>query len=422
MDRMESQEERFSNGRGQTLAARLETPVGYRPDEDVPHALFAHCFTCSKDVAAASRISRALARTGYAVLRFDFTGLGNSDGDFANENFTSNVADLVAAASHLRARRVAPVLLVGHSLGGAAVLSAAGEIPEVKAVATIGAPAEPAHVKRLLGGALETIQREGSAPVELAGRRFRISRAFLEDLESQTLARRVHELGRALLVMHAPRDEVVGLGNARALYEAARHPKSFVSLDGADHLLSRREDGEYAARVLAAWASRYAPVAAAEDDPADQQVVGQTLEHGEVRVEEQQRSLRQKVQAGRHAWWADEPTDAGGSDAGPTPYDQLLGGLGSCTAMTLRLYANHKGWPLESVSVTLRHAKIHARDCADCATKEGRIDRIDRIERVIELSGPLNDEQRARLLEIAERCPVHRTLKGEIDIPTRLAD
>jgi putative redox protein len=404
---MQSEKIVFQNGRGAELAARLEHPEG----EAWSTALFAHCFTCSKDGAAASRVSRELGREGLAVLRFDFTGLGNSSGDFGNESFSSNVQDLLAAAAHLRSIGRPVELLVGHSLGGAAVLAAAGALPEVRAVATIGAPSDPEHLKRLLAGSLEAIERDGRAEVELAGRRFKVSRDFVRDLERQRLAERVRDLDRALLICHAPRDEVVGIEHAAALFQAARHPKSFLSLDTADHLLSKQRDAVYAARAIAAWAARYLDLPEPETFPP--------LARGAVRVEEVARPYTQRVRTGRHVLAADEPTEVGGADAGPGPYDYLLAALGACTSMTLRMYADKKQWPLEGVAVDLAHAKIHAEDCADCETKEGQ---IDRIERVVSLRGELDAEQRARLLEIADRCPVHRTLTGEIKIDTRLEE
>ena len=396
----------ISGGSGAKLAARLDRPVG----RVRATALFAHCFTCSKDLAAVTRIARALGRRGIAVLRFDFTGLGHSEGEFASTHFSSNVADLVSVADALRERGTPAELLIGHSLGGAAVLAAASDVPEVRAVATIGAPADPAHVEKLFAGSRETILREGEAEVELAGRSFTIRRQLLEDLEAQALEERVGGLRRPLLVMHAPFDATVGIENASRIFQAAKHPKSFVSLDSADHLLSRQADAEYAAEVLAAWAGRFLPEV--EDALA--------AEPGEVVVRESEPGrLAQDIVAGPHVLRADEPRSLGGDDTGPTPYGLLLAGLGACTAMTLRLYARRKEWPLDEVQVRLRHEKIHATDCEACETETGK---IDRIEKEISLAGPLDDEQRARLLQIADRCPVHRTLHAEVEVETRLAD
>jgi len=375
--------------------------------------LFAHCFTCSKDLGAVRRASRKLRDLGLAVLRFDFTGLGNSEGDFANEDFSSNVDDLIAAAGALRQRGLAPELLIGHSLGGAAVLAAAAEIPETRAVATIGAPSDVAHVAHLFRESLDDIEADGEACVLLAGREFKVRKSFVDDLAEHRLLERVRGLGRALLVLHSPQDDTVGIDHARKIYEAARHPKSFVSLDGADHLLSDSRDSEYVATIIAAWASRYIAEPEREGRPA--------LGDGEVLV----RSLAgsrfgQEVLAGPNRILADEPAKVGGDDAGLDPYELLLASLGACTSMTLRMYADRKGLDLQSVSVRLKHDRIHASDCEDCADHANG--RIDRIERKIELTGTLTEEQRARMLEIADRCPVHRTLLNDKTIPTRLVD
>ena len=395
----------FPNARGQTLAALLQRPAG----EPAAFALFAHCFTCGKDNLAAKRIAEALAERGIAVLRFDFTGLGASEGEFANTNFSSNVADLVAAADHLRRTARAPALLVGHSLGGAAVLAAASQIPEARAVATVAAPSDPGHVAGLFKDQVADIRAEGEGEVVLAGRPFRIRREFLDDVAEQKLLERVKDLHRALLVMHSPTDDTVGIDNATRIFLAAKHPKSFVSLADADHLLTRRRDALYAANVIAAWAERYVETApSAASDDARVVVVSSTGEG----------KFQQAVAVGPHHLLADEPVAAGGDDTGLSPYEYLTAALGACTAMTLRIYADQKGLPLAGVSVTLSHAKIHAADCATCETKEGK---IDRIERTITLEGPLDDAQRARLLQIADKCPVHRTLTSEVEIRSTLA-
>ena len=397
----------FPSASGEQLAARLDLPAG----KPRAYALFAHCFTCTKDIFAAARIAGGLAEQGIAVLRFDFTGLGHSEGEFANTNFSSNVDDLVAAAGYLAQECEAPKILIGHSLGGAAVLAAAPRIPGAVAVATIGAPAEPAHVQHLFQAARPEIEVKGEAEVLLAGRPFRIKKQFLEDIESRRLEEAVGGMRKALLVFHAPRDETVGIDNAGKIFVAAKHPKSFVSLDGADHLLSRKADARYVATVLAAWAGRYISedgAAEALKAPSGTVIVRET---GEGR-------FTQEIAAGAHALRADEPESYGGDDSGPGPYDLLLAGLGACTSMTLRLYAERKKWPLERTTVTMKHAKIHAEDCAECETKEGK---LDRIERRLTLEGPLDEAQRARLVEIADKCPVHRTLHSEVVIETELA-
>ncbi len=395
----------FSGHDGGTLAALLEKPAG----PPVAYALFAHCFTCSKDIFAAARIAAALAERGIAVLRFDFTGLGSSEGEFANTNFSSNVADLVAAAAFLRAEHAAPAILIGHSLGGAAVLAAAGAIPEVRAVATIGAPADAAHVVKNFAADLSRIETTGEAEVTLAGRRFTIRRQLLEDLEGTRLADCVAGLRKPLLIFHAPRDATVGIENAAALYAAAKHPKSFVSLDDADHLLTRKADAVYVAEVLAAWVSRYVP-----QPDAPRTTDG-------LRVTETGASPFQlAAEAGRHRLVVDEPVASGGTDSGPDPYSYLAIGLAACTALTLRLYARHKGLALGRISVAIDHGKVHAADCRDCG--EGREGRIDRFERIISVEGGIDPALAPSLLAIADKCPVHRTLEGSPAVVTRLAD
>lgn len=396
---------RFRGAFGDELSARLEQPRG----EVRGHALFAHCFTCSKDLRAAREISRALADSGFAVLRFDFTGLGESEGDFAGSNFSSNVGDLVAAADFLRAEREAPRLLVGHSLGGAAAIVAAARIVEVRAVVTIGAPSEAAHLRDTLLRDNPELEGSEEAEVELAGRRFRIRRELLDDLEAQNVEAVVAGLERPLLVLHAPEDEIVGIEHAERLFATARQPKSLVALDGSDHLLTDPAAARRAAEVLAAWAGRYA----SGEGPAP----GADLGQGEVVVSGGATGYAVEAVSARHRWGADEPVEQGGGDTGPTPYDLLLSALGACKTITARMYADRKGWPLKGVRVLLRHSRIHAEDCANCETKEGMLDRIDS---ELELLGPLADGQRERLHEIADRCPVHRTLKSEIDIQSRL--
>jgi uncharacterized OsmC-like protein/fermentation-respiration switch protein FrsA (DUF1100 family) len=400
----------FPGADGQQLAATLDLPEG----APTAFALFAHCFTCGKDVLAAKRIAVALAAKGIAVLRFDFTGLGSSEGDFANSTFSSNVADLVRAADHLRDTRQAPAILIGHSLGGAAVLAAAAQIAEAKAVVTIAAPSDPAHVTGLFADRVEDIRKHGKVEVSLAGRPFNIKREFLDDIAEQNLMAHVSQLHKALLVMHSPTDDTVGIDNATRIFVAAKHPKSFVSLAGADHLLSERRDGMYVADVIAAWAQRYIELAVSET-AAD---LGEAPRNVVVR-ETRRSKFQQTVSIGPHRLLADEPISAGGEDTGPGPYDFLLAGLGACTSMTMRLYADRKSLPLERVTVTLKHSRIYAEDCASCETKAGMLDQIDR---TIAMEGALDAEQRGKLMEIADKCPVHRTLTSEIHIVTHAAD
>jgi putative redox protein len=396
----------FAGSDGQMLSARIHLPAV----EPIACAVFAHCFTCSKDSRAATHISSALAEKGIATLRFDFTGLGESEGEFGGTTFSHNVDDIVAAANALREAYQTPALLVGHSLGGSAVLAAARQIPEAVGVATIGAPFEPKHVARLFDTSVQEIEDAGHAKVDIGGRQFTIRKSFLEDLQKHCNAERIGELKKALVVFHSPQDNVVGIDNARLIYKAARHPKSFVSLDGADHLLRRRSDSRYVAEVLAAWASRYLPEHPTEEVPED-------TPEGEVVVEGKTTGFVQRIRARNHTFPADEPLDKGGTNLGPNPYELLLAGLGACTSMTLKMYAGRKEWPLDAVRVTLRHGRVHAKDCEDCEKDTGMIDVIDK---KLELEGDLSEEQRERLLDIAAKCPVHRTLLNEIKIRSEL--
>jgi uncharacterized OsmC-like protein/pimeloyl-ACP methyl ester carboxylesterase len=400
----------FPSSEGHQLAASLDLPER----EPLAYALFAHCFTCGKDVLAAKRIAVALAAKGIAVLRFDFTGLGSSEGDFANSTFSSNVADLVRAADHLRETRRAPAILIGHSLGGAAILAAAAQIPDAKAVVTIAAPSDPAHVTGLFKDRIEDIRKHGKVEVSLAGRPFHIKREFLDDIAEHGLMEHVAKLHKALLIMHSPIDDTVGIDNATRLFVAAKHPKSFVSLAGADHLLTGKRDAGYVADVIAAWAEHYFDPVVSE--PAVD--LGEAPRHVVVR-ETRNSKFQQTVSIGPHRMLADEPVAAGGEDTGPGPYDFVLAGLGACTSMTMRLYADRKSLPLERVTVTLKHSKIYAQDCAECETKAGMLDQIDR---VIAMEGNLDAEARKKLMEIADKCPVHRTLTSEIRIVSRAAD
>ncbi len=373
------------------------------------YVLFAHCFTCGKDIMAASHISKALVDMGFAVLRFDFTGLGNSDGDFANTNFSSNVEDLVAAANFLKAEYQAPSILIGHSLGGAAVLKAAVDIPEAKAVVTLAAPSAAAHVKHLFQCDLEQIEQQGQAEVKLAGRPFTIKKQFIDDLEQQDNSH-ISQLKKALLVMHSPVDETVSIHEAEKIYVAAKHPKSFVSLDHANHLLTNKKDAAYAAKVIATWAEKFIDID--NDIPAKANVAP-----NQVRVTEINHKFQCDVQTASHQWIADEPLKVGGDDRGPDPYQHLLAALGTCTVMTLRMYANLKKIPMDNVIVNLSHSREHGADCQSCDQDHPQ---VDVIEREIEFTGDLTAEQIEKLLVIADKCPVHRTLHNKIEVRTEL--
>jgi putative redox protein len=405
----------FRGSQGDQLAARLDRPAG--PPK--AFALLAHCFTCSKDLRSAGRLAATLTRAGFAVLRFDFTGLGSSDGEFANTNFSSNTADLMAAVDWLRDTHEAPQLLVGHSLGGAAALSIAGEVPEVRAVATIGAPADTSHLLSLFDDAVDEISAVGHATVTLAGRSFTITEQFLDDLTQHRVTARVAVMRTPLLVMHSPIDNTVGIEHAATIYQAARHPKSFVSLDGADHLLTDPRDAEYAAGIVAAFASRYV-----DDHSGGLDAPRATAPV--VVAETTQGPFLNHVVVGHHRLLADEPTSIGGFDAGPGPYDFLGAALGACTSMTLRMYAGRKNLPLDRVTVEVSHDRVHADDCEACASNpllDGRAGMIDRFERVITIDGDdLTADDRAKLLAIADKCPVHRTLENASIIETRLAN
>ncbi|MEX2494701.1 MAG: bifunctional alpha/beta hydrolase/OsmC family protein [Woeseia sp.] len=393
----------FTNRSGMKLTGNLELPPG---GEWQATALFAHCFTCSRNIKAARNITRALADAGFAVLRFDFTGLGESEGDFSGTNFSSNLDDLEDAAAWLEEKFAAPQLLVGHSLGGTASIAVAERLDSVRAVATLAAPASAEHVLEHFGDSMETIEKEGSAEVKLDGRPFRIRRDFVEDSRRHPLHERLRRLRRALLVMHSPHDRTVPVVNAQKIFIAALHPKSFISLDDADHLLSEDADSRYAGRLIAAWASRFLRIPIPL--PADEVMVAGRIEDG----------FTCRVQAGAHTLLADEPSDVGGRGLGPDPYAFLAASLGSCTVMTLNMYARHKRLAVERVRCEVSHARIHEKDCEDCEDKgEGK---IDQLSRVIEIDGDLTDQERERMLEIAERCPVHKTLENRITIKSRL--
>lgn len=394
----------FKNSEGLELSGYLELPLNKQPHSFV---LFAHCFTCNKNYFAVKNISRALSKNGYGVLRFDFAGLGESDGDFADTTFSGNVEDLMSAAKYLEEKYSAPTLLIGHSLGGAAVIFAAAQLPQVKAVVTIGAPSSPVHVKHLLRSNLEEIREKGVAEVNVGGRNFTIKKDFLEDINTHNLSEFARGLKKAFLFMHSPQDKIVEVSNAEDLYRSVKHPKSFVSLDGADHLLTNKEDSIYAGNLIASWASRYLKI------PEDEELVTEY----EVAANLGKEGFTTQMRAGRHYFIADEPVSFGGEDLGPSPYDYLSAGLAACTSMTIQMYARRKKWHLENVETHVDHHKIHAQDCENCESSSAK---IDHFERVIVLRGNLDEKQQQRLLEIADKCPVHKSLSSKSTIETKL--
>ena len=397
----------FKNKNDELLAGRLELPKNLQPHNFV---IFAHCFTCNKNLNAVRNIGRALTNAGFGVLRFDFTGLGESDGDFENTNFSGNVDDLVIAAAYLKENYMAPTLLIGHSLGGAAVIFAAAQIPSVKAVAVINSPSNPSHIMHLLKSSAEEIIQNGKAVVNLAGRDFTIKKQFLDDLKDKPLTEVVRDFGKALLILHSPQDSTVNIKNAEEIFKAARHPKSFVSLDGADHLLSKKEDSQYVGNVIAGWASRYV------DIPAEEELLSGSEVAASLDSEDK---FTTHLKLGDHYFIADEPTNFGGNNFGPSPYQYLSAGLAACTAMTIQMYARRKKWEVLNVTVHVNHNKDYALDCENCEDNSAKIDTFNR---EIRLEGSLSDEQKKRILEIADKCPVHKTLHSKTQVITKLIE
>lgn len=395
----------FRNKNEELLAGRLELPKNQHPHN---FALLAHCFTCAKNLNAITNISRSLTRAGFGVLRFDFTGLGESEGDFENTNFSGNVEDLIVAAAWLERNYSAPTLFVGHSLGGTAMIFAAAQTPSVKAVAVINSPANPAHMKHLLRNSVLEIAESGKAIVNLGGKEFTIKKQFLDDLENKPLTKVINDFGKALLVLHSPQDTTVFIKNSEEIFMAARHPKSFVSLDGADHLLSKTKDSQYAGSVIAGWAARYIDIPKSEE-PSSEKEVAASLDSED--------KFTTYLKLGDHYFIADEPKNFGGNNFGPTPYEYLSAALATCTAMTIQMYARRKKWEVLNVTVHINHNKEHALDCENCEDPSAK---IDTLTRAIALEGSLSEEQKKRLLEIAERCPVHRTMQSKIQIITSL--
>ncbi|MFK7812119.1 MAG: alpha/beta fold hydrolase [Maribacter sp.] len=402
---MNLQKVTFQNKEGQRLVGRLELPVDQHPHN---YVIFAHCFTCNKNLSAVKNIGKALTSKGFGVLRFDFTGLGESEGDFEDTNFSGNVEDLIAAADYLKENHQAPTLLVGHSLGGAAVIFAASKIESVQAVATIGAPSNPNHVQHLFKSGLDEIEASGKAVVNLSGRDFTIKKQFLDDLESKSLPETAKNLRKALLVMHSPQDDTVGIKNAEEIYHAARHPKSFISLDGADHLLMQKKDSVYAGEVISGWAQRYVDIPEKSNLKSKHHVVASL---------DAEDGFTTAMKVGNHYMNADEPISFGGNDFGPSPYEFVSAGLSACTAMTVQMYVRRKGWPLKNIEVHTSYSKSHAEDCENCESDSAK---IDTFQRAIKLIGDLDEKQIARILQIADKCPVHKTLHNETQVITKL--
>ncbi len=403
---MRSRKVTFFNGQGHELSAYLELPVNQHPHT---YALFAHCFTCTKNLTAIRNISRALSIRGIAVLRFDFTGLGESEGDFSDTNFSSNIEDLLAAARYLGYEHQPAGIIIGHSLGGAAAICAASRLEYLRAVVTIGAPFDPAHVSHVIKEDIDEIEADGEAEVDIGGRPFTIKKQFLEDIRKTKLRDHLQGLRKALLIMHSPQDRIVEIDNAAELYHAARHPKSFVTLDGADHLLSKKADSIYTGDLIGSWAQRYIDIPAKEKLKVEKEVAVRLGDKG----------YTTDIMARHHGLTADEPESVGGNDFGPSPYELLGAGLGACTAMTLQMYARRKKWDLREVIVHLEHYKDYAEDLKNCEKADSKIDYFDRI---LELEGDLDEDQKKRLVEIANKCPVHRTLHGDIRINTKLQE
>ncbi|MCC5917567.1 MAG: alpha/beta fold hydrolase [Cryomorphaceae bacterium] len=387
----------IENVNGETLHAVLELPLGQPPKA---YAIFAHCFTCNSDLRAVRTITRELTNFGFGVMRFDFTGLGESDGSFADTNFTHNLKDLETVSNYMGENYRAPELIIGHSLGGAAAIIAASQLENIKAVAAIAAPADPQHVTHLFGDKKDVMEREGMAEVNIGGRPFMLKKQFLDDLKAQDSKSVLKNLRKPLLVMHAPQDKIVNIENAAIIYERAFHPKSFVSLDGADHLLSNQKDSTYVAKTIGTWAERYVLGDNSDDDlsPEEDQVVAQWIAG---------KGFTTQISNGRQTILADEPKKVGGDDLGFSPYELLTAALGACTAMTLKLYSERKKWPLEEVKVFVSHKKVHKTDSENCEDEKTK---LDVYEKRIVLNGDLSEEQKNRLLEIAEKCPVNKTL------------
>ncbi|MBO3115669.1 alpha/beta fold hydrolase [Winogradskyella sp. DF17] len=404
---MNSTKLKIENRKGITLNAHLELPANQKPNY---YAIFAHCFTCSSSLNAVRHVSRALTQDGFAVVRFDFTGLGRSEGDFADSHFSANVEDVIDVHQFMTDNYKAPSLLVGHSLGGAAVLVAGSKLAAVKAIATVGAPATIGHVKHLFSHAIEDVKEKGKVKINIGGRPFEIDENFVSEFDKTDLQTIVKNLRKPLLIMHSPFDKIVGIENAQDLYLNAHHPKSFVTLDAADHLLTRETDSQYVGEVIGTWAKRYFP----KTENTMLSTEGEQLVAHLNIVED---NFTTFIQTKNHTFTADEPEEIGGNDFGPSPYEYLNAALAACTVMTLKLYAERKQWDLNEVFIYISHSRKHSDDLRAEVEKPKY---LDHISKKLKFVGNLDDSQKERLKEIASRCPVHKTIASEVIFETEI--
>ncbi|MHA7942907.1 bifunctional alpha/beta hydrolase/OsmC family protein [Formosa sp. 3Alg 14/1] len=404
---MKSQKLEIENDKGVKLQAYLELPANQNPNY---FAVFAHCFTCTSTLSAVKNISRSLTNHDFGVLRFDFTGLGRSEGEFSDSHFSANVSDLLAVSKYLEEHFQAPSLLVGHSLGGAAVIVAASQLESVKAVATVGAPATVEHVTHLFSHGFDDVEEKGDVEVNIGGRPFNINKEFVDDFSKTDLPEITKNLRKPLLIMHAPFDGVVPIENAERLYKTAHHPKSFVSLDQADHLLTDSRDSEYVGNVIGTWVQRYF-------EAKDSEILDTEGEQLVAHLNLLEDNFTTNIQTKKHTLIADEPERVGGDDFGPSPYEYLNAALAACTAMTLKLYAQRKKWDLQEVFVYITYSKKHSDDLKLDLEKPAQ---IDYLKKTLKFVGNLDDKQKARLKEIASKCPVHKTLISDTIIETEV--
>ncbi len=388
---------KIENRKGLKLRAYLELPANQKPNH---FAIFAHCFSCNSNFSAVRNISRSLSNHGFGVLRFDFTGLGRSEGEFAESHFSANVEDLLDVSNYLEKHYKAPSLLVGHSLGGAAVIVAGSKLNSIKAIATIGAPATVGHVTHLFSHAIEEVAQKGEVEVKIGGRPFKINEEFVANFSKTNLPKITKELRKPILVMHAPFDKVVGIDNAHEIYHNAMHPKSFISLDDADHLLTKPTDSIYVGNMIGTWVDKYFP-------PEDNKMIATEGEQlvGHLNILED--NFTTSIQTKKHSFIADEPASIGGDDFGPSPYDYLSASLAACTVMTLKMYAQRKQWDLQEVFVYITYSKKHS-DELDINIETTK--QIDHLNKKLKFIGNLDEKQKQRLKEIASKCPVHKTL------------